>query len=116
MTAGMQGVSRTSMTEVRERFDAVSAGDAAQLAGELFDVVDLFDREHQLRRALADPARAGEAKSAAVHAVLDGKVSTPAADLAAAVVQARWARSGDLTDALESLAVYAEALAAERAG
>ncbi|MGH3016516.1 MAG: F0F1 ATP synthase subunit delta, partial [Gaiellaceae bacterium] len=119
MAAGMQGVSRTSMGEVRERFDTLAAGAAgqqAQLAAELFDVVDLFDREHLLRRALADPARAGEAKSAAVHAVLDGKVSTPTAELAAAVVQARWARSGDLTDALESLAVYAEALAAERAG
>ncbi|MQA94036.1 MAG: F0F1 ATP synthase subunit delta [Streptosporangiales bacterium] len=112
----MQGVSRTSMAEVRERFDSVSAGDPALLAGELFDVVDLFDREHLLRRALADPARPGEAKSAAVHAVLDGKVSTPTAEVAAAVVQARWARSGDLTDALESLAVYAEALAAEQAG
>lgn len=54
----MRGASRASLAEATERLEAVlSAGDAAALGDELFAVLRLLDREHVLRRALADPAR-----------------------------------------------------------
>ena len=53
----MQGVSRTSLTEVIRRLDDIlPSANTATLGHELFEVVALLDQEHSLRRWLADPA------------------------------------------------------------
>jgi F-type H+-transporting ATPase subunit delta len=47
----MRGLSRTSLAEVEERFNAVAgSADLGALSDELFAVADLLDREHGLRR------------------------------------------------------------------
>lgn len=110
-------VSRASLAEVNERFDEIVAGaDAAALGTELFAVLHLLDREHGLRRSLADPATFGEAKAHLVRSLLEGKVSEAAVELSAEIVRRRWSTSAELTDAIERLAVGALAVAAERAG
>ncbi|WP_106397732.1 F0F1 ATP synthase subunit delta [Actinocorallia populi] len=110
-------VSRASLAEVNERFDEIAAGaDAATLGAELFAVLHLLDREHGLRRSLADPASFGEAKAQIVRSLLEGKLSESAIELAAEVVRRRWSTSAEMTDAIERLAVNAQAVAAERAG
>ncbi|GLW05108.1 ATP synthase subunit delta [Microtetraspora sp. NBRC 13810] len=110
----MRGLSRESFAAVEERFNAVAgSADLARLADDLFAVADLLDREHGLRRALSDPARVAEQKAQTARILLEGKVSEAALDTAVAAVEARWARSGDLADALERLGVVAASAAAE---
>ncbi|NUP65701.1 MAG: F0F1 ATP synthase subunit delta, partial [Nonomuraea sp.] len=110
----MRGLSRTSLAEVEERFNAVAgSADLGALSDELFAVAALLDREHGLRRALSDPARRGEQKAGTIRALLDGKVSPAAIATAEAAVSARWSRAGDLADVLERLGVVAAAAEAE---
>ncbi|MEV0594232.1 F0F1 ATP synthase subunit delta [Nonomuraea cavernae] len=113
----MRGLSRSSLAEVEERFNAVAgSADLGTLSDELFAIADLLDREHGLRRALSDPARAGEQKARTVRALLDGKVGEAAVATTEAAVAARWSRAGDLADVLERLGVVAAAAEAEGQG
>jgi F-type H+-transporting ATPase subunit delta len=112
----MRGLSRSSLAEVEERFNAVAgSADLGTLADELFAIADLLDREHGLRRALSDPARPAEPKAATTRALLGGKVGESAIATAEAAVSARWSRAADLPDVLERLGVIAAAAEAEGA-
>ncbi|MFI7445492.1 F0F1 ATP synthase subunit delta [Nonomuraea indica] len=113
----MRGLSRSSLVEVEERFNAVAgSADLGTLSDELFAVADLLDREHGLRRALSDPARPAELKARTVRALLGGKVGEAAIATVEAAVSARWSRAGDLADVLERLGVVAAAAEAEGQG
>jgi F-type H+-transporting ATPase subunit delta len=114
----IHGVSRASFAQLRDQLpDALSQGGQADTVGdELFSVLHLLDREHGLRRALADPARPADEKGAIVVALLHGKISEATEELVAATARAHWASSGDMTDALEQLAVEAYAISAEEQG
>ncbi len=112
----MRGVSRASFTELSERLSAehiTSATVATGLATELFAVTGLLDAEHGLRRALSDPGKPAAEKGAVVAALLHGKITGRAEALVAAAAEGHWASSGDLSDAIEQLAVEAMVLAAE---
>ncbi|MGH3328030.1 MAG: F0F1 ATP synthase subunit delta [Streptomycetales bacterium] len=120
----MQGASRTSLAATRDRLRVTLSREAgpsedaglAQLGEELFTVLRLLDREHALRRALADPSPSPDRRSALLRSALDGKVSGATLDLLDGVVRARWSRSADLADAVEVAAVLTEAARAEREG
>jgi F-type H+-transporting ATPase subunit delta len=112
----MRGVSRTSFADLSERLAAehiTSATVATRLASELFAVVGLLDTEHGLRRALSDPGKPATEKGAVVAALLHGKITGRAEALVAAAAEGHWATSGDLSDAIEELAVTSMVLAAE---
>jgi F-type H+-transporting ATPase subunit delta len=112
----MRGVSRASFTELSERLaaeDITSATVATRLANELFAVVGLLDTEHGLRRALSDPGKPAAEKGAIVAALLHGKITARAEALVTAAAEGHWASSGDLSDAIEQLAVEAMVLAAQ---
>lgn len=116
----MIGASRQALDELRERFDAqeaaASAQDLAALAADLRSSVHLLDREPALRRALGDPAQSAERKDALVRDLLRDKIGDPALDLLATAAGRRWSRPTDLADAIEQLAVVAEAGVAEKNG
>jgi F-type H+-transporting ATPase subunit delta len=127
----MRGVSRLSFAELKDQLpEALTqagrtpasgrtttspgpAGQAETVGGDLFSVLHLLDTEHGLRRALSDPARPADEKGSIAVALLHGKISEPAEELVVATVRARWASSGDMTDALEQVAVEAFAIAAQ---
>jgi F-type H+-transporting ATPase subunit delta len=111
----MRGVSRASYAELSERLsDAVSTPITANRTGdELFEVVRLLDREHALRRALADPSKPGAEKAAIVNALLRGKVTHRTEGLVAQAAEAHWSSSSDLADAIEELAIEAYVIAAQ---
>ncbi|WP_242884613.1 F0F1 ATP synthase subunit delta [Actinomadura litoris] len=112
-------VSRASLAEARERFESVvdsGGSDLAGLGGDLFAVLHLIDREHGLRRAVSDPARDGADKAQLVRILLEGKVSPAALGLVADIVGLRWSSPSELSDAVETLAVTAEAARAEAEG
>jgi F-type H+-transporting ATPase subunit delta len=106
----------TSSRATSSQAGAGATGRAETLGDDLFSVLHLLDREHGLRRALADPSRPADEKGAIAVALLHGKVSEPAEELVAATVRAHWASSADMTDALEQIAVEAFAIDAEDRG
>ena len=114
----MRGISRASLAEVEERLGSVTGSPQAssQLGDELFAVAGLLASQSALRRALSDPSRPAEARSALAASLLAAKVSDATAELVAAVAAARWSAPGDLTDAVEQLAVQAMVAAAEQEG
>lgn len=111
----MRGASRASYTELRERLTAAARGavTAGQVGDELFAVVGLLDREHGLRRALADTTKPAQEKAAVAGQLLHGKISAATEQLVTEAVAVRWASPGDLNDALEQLAIEAFTIAAQ---
>jgi F-type H+-transporting ATPase subunit delta len=114
----MRGMSRTSLAEVEERLAPLTASSqtAISLGDELFSVAGVLATQSALRRALSDPSRPAQARAGLATAVLTGKISDDATGLVAAVAAARWSAPGDLTDAIEQLAVQAVVAAAEQEG
>jgi F-type H+-transporting ATPase subunit delta len=114
----MRGASRASYAELREGLGRVAVGPATseQIGDQLFAVVRLLDSEHGLRRALADPTKPGDEKAAVATRLLHGKISQPSEDLVADAAAAHWATPGDLSDAIEQLAIEALTLAAQFGG
>jgi len=115
----MQGVSRESLTEARERLDASLTSedvDPVALADDLFAVTGLLDREISLRRAFSDPAASGNRRADLARFLLEGQVGQAAIDFVADLVRSRWSRPRDLADALEVLAVQSAVAGAERDG
>lgn len=110
----MRGISRTSLGEVTGRLDGVLASaDTAALGRELFEVVALLQREHSLRRWLADPANPADARSNLVGALLEDKVSPATVLVVSDVARATWSGPRDLVDTVERTAVFATVAAAE---
>lgn len=114
----MRGISRASLAEVEERLEPLttSAQGATALGDELFSVAGLLATQSALRRALTDPSRHADARSMLATTLLTGKISDGAVSLVVAAVSARWSSPGDLTDAIEQLAVQAVVVAAEQEG
>jgi F-type H+-transporting ATPase subunit delta len=114
----MRGMSRTSLAEVEERLAPLteSSEAAISLGDELFSVAGVLARESVLRRALSDPSRPAQARADLASAVLTGKIGDEALGLVKAVAAARWSASGDVSDAVEQLAVQAIVAGAELEG
>jgi F-type H+-transporting ATPase subunit delta len=114
----MRGASRASYAELRDRLTTVAVGTATaeQIGDQLFAVVRLLDGEHGLRRTLADATKPSAEKAAVAGLLLHGKVSEATEALVAAAAAARWATPGDLSDAIEQLAIEALTLAAQFGG
>ncbi|MGQ0572953.1 MAG: F0F1 ATP synthase subunit delta [Pseudonocardia sp.] len=116
----LQPASRESLGVAGARLDTVVDGstgaELGRLGEELFAVLGLLLREVALRRQLADPAVPATARSALADRLLAQKVGRPALDTVSELVAARWSRSLDLVDALESLARRASLAVAEKDG
>jgi F-type H+-transporting ATPase subunit delta len=104
------------MARLDDHVDASGASELSRLADDLFAVLALLEREHALRRALADPSTPGGARSGLADRLLSGKVGRPALDVVSDLVTSRWSRSIDLLEALETLARTAALGVAEKDG
>lgn len=111
----MRGISRASIAEVEARLEPLTADPAAaaDLGNELFAVAGVLASQPALRRALGDLSRPASARSALARSVFAGKISDIALGLVEVVAGARWSAAGDLTDAVEQLAVQSVVAAAE---
>jgi F-type H+-transporting ATPase subunit delta len=100
----MAGVSSESLATGLAELEAKLPTASLQLAKELFGILGMVDSSAGLRRALTDPSRNGDEKSALVRQLVGGKVSADAADIAGGLASSRWANARDIGDALETLA------------
>jgi F-type H+-transporting ATPase subunit delta len=100
----MAGVSSVSLATALAELEAKLPTASLQLAKELFGILGMVDSSAGLRRALTDPSRNGDEKSALVRQLVGGKVSADAAEIAGGLASSRWATARDIGDALETLA------------
>jgi F-type H+-transporting ATPase subunit delta len=100
----MAGVSSESLAKALAALEAKLPTASLQLAKELFGILGMVDSSAGLRRALTDPSRSGDEKSALVRQLVGGKVSADAAEIAGGLASSRWASARDIGDALETLA------------
>ena len=100
----MAGVSSESLATALAALEAKLPTASLQLAKELFGILGTVDSSAGLRRALTDPSRNGDEKSALVRQLVGGKVSADAAEIAGGLASLRWATARDIGDALETLA------------
>ena len=100
----MAGVSSESLAAALAALEAKLPTASLQLAKELFGILGTVDSSAGLRRALTDPSRSGDEKSALVKQLFGGKVSADAVEIAAGLASSRWASARDIGDALETLA------------
>lgn len=114
----MRGISRASLAQVEEQLEPLTAApqQATALGNELFGVAGLLAGQPAFRRALTDPSRSAEARAGLASAVLSGKVSGDCLALVSSAAAARWSAPGDLTDAIEQLAVQAVVVSADQEG
>jgi F-type H+-transporting ATPase subunit delta len=99
----MSGVSSESLTTALTTLEAKLPLASLQLAKDLFGILGTVDSSAGLRRALTDPSRTGDEKSALIKQLVGGKVSADAADIAGGLASSRWASARDIGDALETL-------------
>ncbi|AXJ11368.1 F0F1 ATP synthase subunit delta [Arthrobacter sp. PM3] len=100
----MAGVSSESLAAALAALEAKLPFASLQLAKDLFGILGTVDSSAGLRRALTDPSRSGEEKSALVKQLFSGKTSADAVEIAAGLASSRWASARDIGDALETLA------------
>lgn len=112
----MRGSSRSSLVATRASLDAqiqgLDAPKATKLSADLFALAGALAGSTSLRRALTDPSRNGIDKADLVKDLMAGRIGEAALAVATNAVALRWSTPRDLVDALESLAVEAEAASA----
>ncbi|WP_018685662.1 F0F1 ATP synthase subunit delta [Actinokineospora enzanensis] len=118
-TASLHAASREALAAVElTLLDVLEAApaSAATIGEELFAVVGLLDREIGLRRTLADASTDPAARERLVTDLLTGKIAAGTLTVLTTAAGARWSSPRELLDGLESLAVTALLVGAERAG
>lgn len=110
------GSSRQSLAALRVALDntlkGVSAGDASSISNDLFKALVAINSSTGLRRALTDSARDASSKSELVSDLFKKSLSGPALSLVATATALRWSAPSGIADAIEQIAVEAEATAA----
>ncbi|CAN2179599.1 AtpH F0F1-type ATP synthase, delta subunit (mitochondrial oligomycin sensitivity protein) [Candidatus Nanopelagicaceae bacterium] len=116
MRAHLGGSSRQSLEIARTKLDAAVKGANApavsDLSSELFFAVGVLTSNVTLRRAITDPAREGAAKQALIKDLFGSKFSALSISLLGDMTQLRWSSTSDLINALEQIAIEAQASAA----
>ena len=112
----MGGSSRQSLVALRGTLDktitGLSSKDCAAISKDLFVALLAVDSSVALRRALTDPARDASSKAELLSDLFGGKLAPAAQSLLAAAVTLRWSSSIQMVDAIEQIAVEAQASAA----
>ncbi|NCX35373.1 MAG: F0F1 ATP synthase subunit delta [Actinobacteria bacterium] len=117
--ADLGGTSRQSLATARAALDAALKGknesEAAKFAAELFTALAALDASAPLRRALTDASRDAKDKVKLVNDLFaKGAGSTLA--LLGELASLKWSRPSDLANAVEQLAIEAEATSANISG
>jgi F-type H+-transporting ATPase subunit delta len=117
--ADLGGTSRQSLAAARAHLDGALKGksesDAAKFAAELFKVLSALDSSAPLRRALTDSSRAVNDKIKLVSDLFTANAPN-ALNLLSELAGMKWSKPGDFADAVEQLAIEAEATSANFSG
>ena len=110
------GSSRQSLALLRvdldEKLKNLTSADCATLSDELFHIWSSLDSSIGLRRALTDPARDATSKSELIANLFGKVLSAKTLEIFSKAVSLRWSNPAQLADAIEQIAVEAEAAVA----
>lgn len=102
---------RKSLTQAVEK---QSANEVALLAQDLFVILSVLSSSIGVRRALTDNARDGGAKAELISNLFGKNITAQAQALLANAAALRWSNPGEIADAIENLAIEAEATSADK--
>jgi F-type H+-transporting ATPase subunit delta len=116
----MRAASREAYAAAAERLDGIARsadpGALETVGDELLGVASLLAREPRLRRALADPARAGSERAALLDGIVANAVGDDTRAIVGVIAGGRWSSSIELLDGVELVGVEAFLASADRAG
>ena len=118
MLKTLGGSSRQSLLSMRSALDSklkdLSHPAAIEFAADLFTVLTVLSSSVGVRRALTDNSRDASSKAELISNLFGKNIGAPAQALIANAASLRWSSPAELADAIEQLAVEAEASAAEK--
>ena len=118
MLKTLGGSSRQSLLSLRAGLDSklkdLSHPAAIEFATDLFTVLTVLSSSVGVRRALTDNSRDASSKAELISNLFGKNIGAPAQALMASASSLRWSNPAELADAIERLAVEAEASAAEK--
>ena len=118
MLKTLGGSSRQSLLSLRAALDSklkdLSHPAAIEFATDLFTVLTVLSSSVGVRRALTDNSRDASSKAELISNLFGKNIGAPAQALMASASSLRWSNPAELADAIERLAVEAEASAAEK--
>ncbi|MEI6649150.1 MAG: F0F1 ATP synthase subunit delta [Actinomycetes bacterium] len=110
------GSSRQSLARLRGTLDeslkGLSAVDCATVSADLFTVLTALSSSVSLRRALTDPSRDAQSKASLNADIFAKVIGKTALSLVDAATASRWSSPGEFADAIEQIAVEAQASSA----
>jgi len=110
------GSSRQALLALRgaldEQLKGASSAECTALSADLFKALGAAGSSVGLRRALTDPARDHASKTALINDLFGSQIGAKAVSLLVSAASFRWSSSSEIADALEQIAVEAEATAA----
>lgn len=110
------GSSRQALLALRgaldEQLKGASSAECTALSTDLFKALGAVGSSVGLRRALTDPARDHASKTALINDLFGSQIGAKAVSLLVSAASFRWSSSSEIADALEQIAVEAEATAA----
>ena len=110
-------MSREAYAAARSELVGLTDGPGlATAADEILSVGALLAREPRLRRALSDPARTGEERSALLAGLVGGKIGATAQQLLSTLVSGRWSSPSELRHGVDRLGVETIVVSSDRAG
>jgi F-type H+-transporting ATPase subunit delta len=110
-------MSREAYAAARAELEGLTDASAlAQAADEIVAVGAVLAREPRLRRALSDPARTGEERSALLAGLVGDQIGTTAQQLLSTLVSGRWSSPSELRHGVDRLGVETLIVSADRAG
>ena len=114
------GSSRQALLALRgaldEQLKGSSSSECTALSADLFKALGAVGSSVGLRRALTDPARDHASKSALITDLFGSQIDAKAVSLLVTAASYRWSSSSEIADAIEQIAVEAEATAANGEG
>ncbi len=118
MLKTLGGSSRQALLSLRAALDSklkdLSHPAAIEFATDLFTVLTVLSSSVGVRRALTDNSRDASSKAELISNLFGKNIGAPAQALMASASSLRWSNPAELADAIERLAVEAEASAAEK--
>ena len=114
------GSSRQALLALRgaldEQLKGSSSSECTALSADLFKALGAVGSSVGVRRALTDPARDHASKSALITDLFGSQIDAKAVSLLVTAASYRWSSSSEIADAIEQIAVEAEATAANGEG
>ena len=118
MLKTLGGSSRQALLSLRAALDSklkdLPQPAAIEFATDLFTVLTVLSSSVGVRRALTDNSRDASSKAELISNLFGKNIGAPAQALMASASSLRWSNPAELADAIERLAVEAEASAAEK--